>query len=142
MVLHILPLFVWEKKPAKQGYRTICVFFDANGASMYRASLARQQGIVVAGCKSSSLEIRRISLLKATGSALKIEMIFEGGQKVLQKRLKTIANTGETGFYFCCQDFSRLSSDFTTRIPLCESDGITIICCTSSTLLKGKNEKS
>ncbi len=50
---------------------------------MYRASLARQQGIVVAGCKSSSLEIRRISLLKATRSALKIEMIFEGGQKVL-----------------------------------------------------------
>ena len=67
---------------------------------MYRASLARQQGIVVAGCKSSSLEIRRISLLKATGSALKIEMIFEGGQKVLQKRLKTLANTGEIDFYF------------------------------------------
>ena len=65
------------------GYRTFCVFFNANGASVYRASLARQQGIVVAGCKSSSLEIRRISLLKATRSALKIEMIFEGGQKVL-----------------------------------------------------------
>ena len=65
------------------GDRTFFVFFNANGASVYRASLARQQGIVVAGCKSSSLEIRRISLLKATRSALKIEMIFEGGQKVL-----------------------------------------------------------
>ena len=50
---------------------------------MYRASLARQQGIVVAEFKSSSLEIRRISLLKATRSALKSEMIVEGGQKVL-----------------------------------------------------------
>ena len=60
----------------------MCVF-DANGVSMYRASLARQQGIVVAECKSSSLEIRRISLLKATRSALKSEMIVEGGQKVL-----------------------------------------------------------
>ena len=59
------------------------MFFNANEASVYRASLAQQQGIVVAGCKSSSLEIRRISLLKATRSALKIEMIFEGGQKVL-----------------------------------------------------------
>ena len=37
-----------------------------------------QQGIVVAGGKSSSLKIRRISLIKATRSALKIEMIFEG----------------------------------------------------------------
>ena len=55
------------------------MFFNANEASVYRASLAQQQGIVVAGCKSSSLEIRRISLLKATRSALKIEMIFEGG---------------------------------------------------------------
>ena len=53
------------------------MFFNANGASVYRASLARQQGIVVAGGKSSSLEIRRISLLKATRSALKIEIIFE-----------------------------------------------------------------
>jgi hypothetical protein len=33
------------------------VFFDANGASIYRASLARQQGIVVAGCKSFISEI-------------------------------------------------------------------------------------
>ena len=59
------------------------MFFYANGASIYRVSLARQQGIVVAGGKSSSLEIRRISLLKATRSALKIEMIFDGRQKVL-----------------------------------------------------------
>ena len=59
------------------------MFFNANEASVYQASLAQQQGIVVAGCKSSSLEIRRISLLKATRSALKTEMIFEGGQKVL-----------------------------------------------------------
>ena len=69
--------------PTLEGYRTFRVFFNANGASVYRASLARQQGIVVAGGESSSLEIRRISLLKATRSALKIEMIFEGGQKVL-----------------------------------------------------------
>ena len=41
--------------------------------------MASQQGIVVAGGKSSSLKIRRISLLKATRSAFKIEMIFEGG---------------------------------------------------------------
>ena len=61
------------------------MFFNANGASVYRASLARQQGIVVAGCKSSSLEIRRISLLKATRSALKIEMIFEGDKKCCKK---------------------------------------------------------
>ena len=77
------------------------MFFNANGASVYRASLARQQGIVVAGCKSSSLEIRRISLLKATRSALKIEMIFEGSKSVV-KNLKTLVNTGEIGFYFCC----------------------------------------
>ena len=55
------------------------MFFNVNEASVYRASLAQQQGIVVAGCKSSSLEIRRISLLKATRSALKIEVIFDGG---------------------------------------------------------------
>ena len=38
-----------------QGYRTFCVFFNANGASVYRASLA----------------------------FIFSEMIFEGGQKVL-----------------------------------------------------------
>ena len=37
------------------GYRTFCVFFNANGASVYRASLA----------------------------FIFSEMIFEGGQKVL-----------------------------------------------------------
>ena len=68
------------------------MFFNANGASVYRASLARQQGIVVAGCKSSSLEIRRISLLKATRSALKIEMIF-GRIKSVVKSLKTLVRT-------------------------------------------------
>ena len=40
---------------SKQGYRTFCVFFNANGASVYRASLA----------------------------FIFSEMIFEGGQKVL-----------------------------------------------------------
>ena len=60
-------------------------FFNAIGASVYRASLARQQGIVVAGCKSSSLKIRRISLLKATRSALKIEMIFGMIKKCCKK---------------------------------------------------------
>ena len=93
------------------------MFFDANGASIYRASLARQQGIVVAGCKSSSLEIRRISLLKATRSALKIEMIFWGTKSIV-KSLKTRANTGKIGFYFCRQNFSRLFPDFTTRNQL------------------------
>ena len=39
----------------KMGYRTFCVFFNANGASVYRASLA----------------------------FIFSEMIFEGGQKVL-----------------------------------------------------------
>ena len=39
----------------EQGYRTFCVFFNANGASVYRASLA----------------------------FIFSEMIFEGGQKVL-----------------------------------------------------------
>ena len=39
----------------KGGYRTFCVFFNANGASVYRASLA----------------------------FIFSEMIFEGGQKVL-----------------------------------------------------------
>lgn len=38
-----------------RGYRTFCVFFNANGASVYRASLA----------------------------FIFSEMIFEGGQKVL-----------------------------------------------------------
>ena len=59
------------------------MFFYANEDSIHRASLAQQQGIVIAGGggKSSSLEIRRISLLKATRSALKIEMIFEGQKK-------------------------------------------------------------
>ena len=40
-----------------RGIGQICVFFDANGASIYRASLARQQGIVVAGFKSFISEI-------------------------------------------------------------------------------------
>lgn len=40
---------------AFKGYRTFCVFFNANGASVYRASLA----------------------------FIFSEMIFEGGQKVL-----------------------------------------------------------
>ncbi len=57
------------------------MFFNFNEADIYWASLASQQGIVVAGGKSSSLKIRRISLLKATRSALKIEMIFEGQKK-------------------------------------------------------------
>lgn len=39
----------------REGYRTFCVFFNANGASVYRASLA----------------------------FIFSEMIFEGGQKVL-----------------------------------------------------------
>jgi hypothetical protein len=62
------------------------VFFNANEACVYRASLARQQGIVVAGCKSSSLKIRRISLIKATRSAFKIEMIFEDGMTRIPSR--------------------------------------------------------
>ena len=41
--------------PFFEGYRTFCVFFNANGASVYRASLA----------------------------FIFSEMIFEGGQKVL-----------------------------------------------------------
>ena len=42
-------------QPPPWGYRTFCVFFNANGASVYRASLA----------------------------FIFSEMIFEGGQKVL-----------------------------------------------------------
>ena len=44
-----------NEKPYYSGYRTFCVFFNANGASVYRASLA----------------------------FIFSEMIFEGGQKVL-----------------------------------------------------------
>ena len=44
-----------EKRTERWGYRTFCVFFNANGASVYRASLA----------------------------FIFSEMIFEGGQKVL-----------------------------------------------------------
>ena len=54
------------------------MFFYADKAGVYQALLA-QQGGVAPGAKSSCLEIRRISLLKATRSALKIEKIFEGG---------------------------------------------------------------
>lgn len=44
-----------EGRGENPGYRTFCVFFNANGASVYRASLA----------------------------FIFSEMIFEGGQKVL-----------------------------------------------------------
>lgn len=44
-----------QAKRKRKGYRTFCVFFNANGASVYRASLA----------------------------FIFSEMIFEGGQKVL-----------------------------------------------------------
>ena len=47
--------FCMVEIPAYEGYRTFCVFFNANGASVYRASLA----------------------------FIFSEMIFEGGQKVL-----------------------------------------------------------
>ena len=51
------PLFYVQQSAGKifGGYRTFCVFFNANGASVYRASLA----------------------------FIFSEMIFEGGQKVL-----------------------------------------------------------
>lgn len=48
-------IFVALFLPSFAGYRTFCVFFNANGASVYRASLA----------------------------FIFSEMIFEGGQKVL-----------------------------------------------------------
>lgn len=54
------------------GYRTFRVGFNADGASVYRASLA----------------------------FIFFEKIYKGGQNVLVKSLKTLANTGEIGFYF------------------------------------------
>ena len=55
-----------------EGYRTFRVGFNADGASVYRASLA----------------------------FIFFEKIYKGGQNVLVKSLKTLANTGEIGFYF------------------------------------------
>lgn len=54
------------------GYRTFRVGFNADGASVYRASLA----------------------------FIFFEKIYKGGQNVLVKSLKTLANTGKIGFYF------------------------------------------
>ena len=68
------------------GYRTFRVGFNADGASVYRASLA----------------------------FIFFEKIYKGGQNVLVKSLETLANTGEIGFYFCRQNFSRLSLIQTT----------------------------
>lgn len=51
---------------------TFRVGFNADGASVYRASLA----------------------------FIFFEKIYKGGQNVLVKSLKTLANTGEIGFYF------------------------------------------
>ena len=56
----------------KGGYRTFRVGFNADGASVYRASLA----------------------------FIFFEKIYKGGQNVLVKSLKTLANTGKIGFYF------------------------------------------
>ena len=67
--------FVAVKKDRFEGYRTFCVFFNVNEVSVYRALLA-QQGGVAPGAKSSCLEIRRISLLKATRSAFNIEKVL------------------------------------------------------------------
>ncbi len=47
--------FLLKNGQKDEGYRTFCVFFNANGASVYQASLA----------------------------FIFSEMIFEGGQKVL-----------------------------------------------------------
>lgn len=58
--------------PSIAGYRTFRVGFNADGASVYRASLA----------------------------FIFFEKIYKGGQNVLVKSLKTLANTGEIGFYF------------------------------------------
>ena len=58
--------------PGKKAYRTFRVGFNADGASVYRASLA----------------------------FIFFEKIYQGGQNVLVKSLKTLANTGEIGFYF------------------------------------------
>lgn len=56
-LLFLLPFFpaACPAPLTASGYRTFCVFFNANGASVYRASLA----------------------------FIFSEMIFEGGQKVL-----------------------------------------------------------
>ena len=44
-------------------------------------------------------------------------MIFWGIKSIV-KSLKTLANIGKIGFYFCRQNFSRLFPDFTTRNQL------------------------
>ena len=68
--------FIYEQNRWKAdsftGYRTFRVGFNADGASVYRASLA----------------------------FIFFEKIYKGGQNVLVKSLKTLANTGEIGFYF------------------------------------------
>ena len=51
--------------------------FNANETSICRASLARQQGIVVAGLQIFYFRNLKNFLIKATRSALKIEIIFE-----------------------------------------------------------------
>lgn len=63
---------VLSYNPRNLGYRTFRVGFNADGASVYRASLA----------------------------FIFFEKIYKGGQNVLVKSLKTLANTGEIGFYF------------------------------------------
>ena len=62
----------WFSGWRNKGYRTFRVGFNADGASVYRASLA----------------------------FIFFEKIYKGGQNVLVKSLKTLANTGEIGFYF------------------------------------------
>ena len=64
--------FPFDKFEEFPGYRTFRVGFNADGASVYRASLA----------------------------FIFFEKIYKGGQNVLVKSLKTLANTGEIGFYF------------------------------------------
>ena len=65
------------------------------------------KGLLLRGGKSSSLKIRRISLIKATRSAFKIEMIFEDGMARRDSRH--------------CPEFrnSRSSSEFSISGPLC-----------------------
>ena len=53
--MQIFTIFFYALTAECPGYRTFCVFFNANGASVYRAPLA----------------------------FIFSEMIFEGGQKVL-----------------------------------------------------------
>lgn len=73
-MMKITAFFVVVKKDRFEnwGYRTFRVGFNADGASVYRASLA----------------------------FIFFEKIYKGGQNVLVKSLKTLANTGEIGFYF------------------------------------------